>query len=54
MHSCQNDPKKSYAEKKKSIHLLVIQYVQVVRLIQQETNLIVTKVKIVWKGLAKI
>ena len=56
MHSYQNDLEKSYAERKKkqlSIHLLVIQYLQVVRLTQQETNLIVTKVKIVWKVFVK-
>ena len=36
MHSCQNNLEKSYTEKKKlRIHLLVIQYLQVVRLTQQ-------------------
>ena len=54
MHSCQNNLEKSYTEKKLSIRLLVIQYLQVVRLTQQKTNLIVTKVKIVWKGFVKI
>ena len=34
MHSCQNNPEKSYTEKKLSIRLLVIQYLQVVRLTQ--------------------
>ena len=53
MHSCQNNFAKSYTEKKLSIHLLVIQYLQVVRLTQQKINLIVTKVKIVWKVFAK-
>ena len=53
MHSCQNNFEKSYTEKKLSIRLLVIQYLQVVRLTQQKTNLIVTKVKIVWKVFAK-
>ena len=47
-------PEKFYTEKKLNIRLLVIQYLQVVRLIQQKTNLIVTKVKIVLKGFAKI
>ena len=47
MRSCQNNFEKSYTEKKLSIRLLVIQYLQVVRLTQQKTNLIVTKVKIV-------
>ena len=54
MYSCQNNPEKSYTEKKLNIRLLVIQYLQVVCLTQQKTNLIVTKVKIVWKGFVKI
>ena len=54
MHSCQNNLEKSYTEKKLSIRLLVIQYLQVVHLTQQKTNLIVTKVKIVWKDFVKI
>ena len=55
MYSCQNNPEKSYIEKKKlSIRLLVIQYLQNVRLTQQKINLIVTKVNIVWKGFVKI
>ena len=53
MNSCQNNIEKSYTEKKISICLLVIQYLQVVRLSQQKTNLIVTKVKIVWKVFVK-
>ena len=44
---------KSYTEKKLSICLLDTQYLQVVRLTQQKTNLILTKVKIVWKVFAK-
>ena len=52
---CQNNPERSRTEKKKlNIHLLVIQYLQVVCLTQQKTNLIVTKVKIVWKCFVKI
>ena len=31
VHSCQNNPEKSYTEKKLSIRLLVIQFLQVVR-----------------------
>ena len=54
MHSCQNNPEKSYTEKKLSMRLLVIQYLQVVHLTQKKTNLIVTKVKTVWKGFVKI
>ena len=54
MYSCQNNPEKSYTEKKLNIRLLVIQYLQVVRLTQEKTNLIVTKVKIVWKCFVKI
>ena len=41
MHSCQNNPEKSYVEKKLCIMLLVIQCLQIVYLIQQKTNLIV-------------
>ena len=44
---------KNLIQIKKSIRLLVIQYLQVVRLIQQKTNLIVRKVKIVWNGFVK-
>ena len=47
MHSCQNNFENSYKEKKLSIHLLVIQYLQAARLTQQKTNLIVTKLKTV-------
>ena len=54
MHSCQNNPEKSYTEKKLSKRSLVIQYLQAVPLTQQKANLIVTKLKIVWKGYAKI
>ena len=46
MHSCQNNPEKSYAEKKISIHFLVTHCLQIVRLIQQG--------KTVWKGIVKI
>ena len=46
MHSCQNNPEKSYTEKKISIHFLVTHYLQIVRLIQQG--------KTVWKGFVKI
>ena len=41
-------------KKKLSIRLLVIQYLHVVRLTQQKTNLIFTRVNIVWKGFVKI
>ena len=46
MHSCQNNPEKSYTEKKISIHFLVTHYLQIVQLIQQG--------KTVWKGFVKI
>ena len=46
MHSCQNNPEKSYTEKKISIHFLVTHYLQIVRLIQQGQT--------VWKGFVKI
>ena len=51
--SFRNNPEKSYTEKKLSIRLLVTHCLQIVHLIQQKTNLIVTKVKIVWKGFVK-
>ena len=54
MHSCQNNPEKFYTEKKLDIRLLVIQYLQVVRLTKQKTNLIVTRVKIIWECFLKI
>ena len=50
MHSCQNNPEKSYTEKKLCIKLLVIQFLQIVHLTQQKTNLIVIEAKIIWKG----
>ena len=56
MHSCQNNPEKSYTEKKKKLNigLQVVQYLQDVRLTQQKTNLIITKMKIIWKCFVKI
>ena len=54
MHSCQNNPEKSYTVKKQCIHLLLIQCLHMVHLTQQKTNLIVTEAKIVWKRFAKI
>ena len=35
------------------MHLLVTHCLQIVHLIQEETNLIVTKVKTVWKAFVK-
>ena len=41
MHSCQNNPEKSYTEKKtKHERLLVTHYLQIVHLMQQKTSLI--------------
>ena len=54
MHSCQNNPEKSYTEKKNKHSLLVTNCLQTVYLTQQKTNLIVTKVNIVWKGFVNI
>ena len=55
LHSRQNNLQKSYTEKKKlSIRLLVTHSLQVVRLTQQKTNLIVTEAKIVWKSFVRI
>ena len=40
MHSCQNNPEKSYTEKKNEIRLLATRCLQVLHLMQQKTNLI--------------
>ena len=53
MLSCQDNPKKSYTEKKLSIHLLVTHCLQIVHLMHQKTNLIVTKGKTAWKSFVK-
>ena len=53
MHSCQNNPEKSYTEKKLSIHLLAIHCLQIVHLIRPKITLIVTEVKIVWEGFVR-
>ena len=53
MHSCQNNPEKSYTEKKLSIHLLVTHCLQIVHLMQQKINLIVTEGKTAWKGFVR-
>ena len=45
MHSCQNNLEKSYMEKKLSMRLPVTHCLKIVYLMQQKTNLIVTKVK---------
>ena len=54
MHSCRNNLEKSYTEKKLSVRLLVAHCLQVVRLTQQKTNLIITEIKTVWKGFVRI
>ena len=54
MRSCQNNLEKSHTEKKLSICLLATHCLQVVRLTQQKTNLIVTEIKTVWKGFVRI
>ena len=43
----------SHTEKKSKDTPSVTQCLQIVHLAQQKTNLILTKVKIVWKGFAK-
>ena len=53
MHSCQNNPEKSYTEKKLCIRLLIIRCLHIVHLTQPKTNLIVTAVKTAWKGFVK-
>ena len=54
IHSCQNNPEKSYTEKNQAYDLwLVTHCLQIVHLMQQKTNLIVIKVKTVWKSFVK-
>ena len=43
----------AYKSKHKRIHLLVIQCLQVVHLMQQKISLIVREVKILWKDFVK-
>ena len=54
MHSCQNNPEKSYTEKKLSIHLLITHCLEIVNLMKQKINSFVLKVKTLWKGLVKV
>ena len=54
MNSRQNNLEKTYTVKKKlSTRLLVTHCLQIFHLMQQKTNLIVTKVKTVWKAFVK-
>ena len=53
LHSCQNNHEKSYTEKKLSIRLLAIHCLQIIHLMQQIINLIVTEANIVRKSFAK-
>ena len=53
MHSYQNNFEISYTEKKTKPMPSGYSILQAVCLIQQKTNLIVTKVKTVWKGFVK-
>ena len=53
MQSCQNNTGKLIQRKKLSRRLLVTHCLQIVHLMQQKTNLIVTKANIVWKGLVR-
>ena len=54
MYSCQNNPENIFTQRQKlSIHLLVTHCLQIVHLMKQKTNLIVTKVKTVWKSFVK-
>ena len=54
MRPCQNNPEKSYTEKRLNMHCLATHYLQIVHLMQQEANLIVTEGKTVWIGFVKI
>ena len=51
--SCQNNPEKSYTEKKLSMNLLVGQCLQDVHLIKKKINCIITEEKIVLKNYVK-
>ena len=51
--SCQNNPEKSYTEKKLSMNLLVGQCLQDVHLIKKKMNLIITEEKIVLTNYVK-
>ena len=53
MHSCENNPENCCTEKKLSIRLLAIHCLQIIYLMQQRINLIVTEANIVWKSFAK-
>ena len=51
--SCQNNPEKSYTEKKLSMNLLVGQCLQDANLIKKKINFIITEEKIVLKNYVK-
>ena len=53
MYSYQNDIEKSYTEKKTKHTPSGYSGLQIVHLIQQKTNLIVTTAKTVWKGFVR-
>ena len=53
IHICQNNPEKLSTTKIKNIRLQVTHCLQIAPLIRQKLNLIVTKVKIVWKSFVK-
>ena len=53
MHSCQNNLKNLIQRKKLGIHLLATHCLQIIHLIQQKINLIVTEGKTVWKGFVR-
>ena len=53
MHACQNNPEKLSTTKIKNIRLQVTHCLQIAHLIRQKINLVVTKVKIVWKSFVK-
>ena len=54
MLSCQDNPEKSYTEKKLSIHLLVAHCLQIVHLMHQKINLIATKERLHGKVLQRL
>ena len=54
MHSCQKILKNHKQPQEICMRLLVTHCTQIVHLIQQKTNLIVTELKTVWQGFASI
>ena len=52
--SCQNNPEKSYTERKANMSLQVTHGLHVVHLMHQKTNEVITEEKTAWKGFLNI